>query len=103
MNTEVFREYDIRGLVDRDLNEDFVYRLGLAIGSYARRHGVTTMTLGRDCRLSSAGYAHTIGKGVSDTGIAVIDLGLCATPMLYFSIRHSEPRGHYGYRQPQSS
>ncbi len=93
MNTEVFREYDIRGLVDRDLNDDFVYRLGLAIGSYARRHGVTTMTLGRDCRLSSAGYAHTIGKGVSDTGIEVIDLGLCATPMLYFSIRHFGTQG----------
>jgi len=93
MNAEVFREYDIRGLVDRDLNEDFVYELGLAVGTYARRHGVASMTLGRDCRLSSEGYARTIGKGISDTGIIVTDLGLCATPMLYFSIRHYGSQG----------
>jgi len=93
MNAEVFREYDIRGLVDRDLNEDFVYRLGLAIGTYARNHGVRTMTLGRDCRLSSESYARTVGRGISDTGIAIIDLGLCATPMLYFSIRKYETQG----------
>ena len=51
MNAEVFREYDVRGLVGRDLSEDFVYHLGLAIGAYGRRHNVGIMTLGRDCRL----------------------------------------------------
>ncbi|MCK9196805.1 MAG: phosphomannomutase/phosphoglucomutase [Syntrophales bacterium] len=93
MNTEVFREYDVRGLVDKDLTSDFVYHLGRAIGTYARRHGVKTMTVGRDCRLSSESYAETIGRGISDTGISIIDIGLCATPMLYFSIRHFQVDG----------
>ncbi|MFA5180145.1 MAG: phosphomannomutase/phosphoglucomutase [Syntrophales bacterium] len=93
MNTEVFREYDVRGLVDKDLTPDFVYLLGRAIGTFARRQGVKTMTVGRDCRLSSESYAETIGRGVSDTGISIIDIGLCATPMLYFSIRHFRADG----------
>lgn len=93
MNKDVFREYDIRGLVDKDLNEDFVYHLGLAVGTYGRRHGVSVMTLGRDCRLSSESYAQTIAQGLGAAGMTVIDLGMCATPMLYFSIRHYEAQG----------
>jgi len=88
MNAEVFREYDVRGVVDRDLNFDFVYDLGRAIGTYARQQGVKTMTLGRDCRLSSEAYNKAIRKGINAGGIHIIDVGLCATPMLYFSIRH---------------
>ncbi len=93
MNTDVFREYDVRGTVDKDLTPDFVYHLGRAIGTFARRHGVKTMTVGRDCRLSSESYGETIGRGVRDTGISIIDIGLCATPMLYFSIRHYQADG----------
>jgi len=88
MNPEVFREYDVRGVVGSDLNPDFVYLLGRAIGTYAVRHGVRTMTLGRDCRLSSEAYQDAIGRGIMAAGIDVTDIGLCATPMLYFSIRH---------------
>ena len=93
MNTDVFREYDVRGTVDKDLTPDFVYHLGRAIGTFARRHGVKTMTVGRDCRLSSESYGETIGRGIRDTGISIIDIGLCATPMLYFSIRHYQADG----------
>lgn len=88
MNSDVFREYDIRGVVDRDLDADFAHLLGRAIGTYAARHGVQKMTLGRDCRLSSKSYQEAIGRGIMTTGVGVIDIGLCATPMLYFSIRH---------------
>jgi phosphomannomutase/phosphoglucomutase len=93
MNPEVFREYDVRGVVDTDLNPDFVYRLGRAIGSYAVRHGVKQMTLGRDCRLSSEAYLEAVSNGIRACGIDVIDIGLCATPMLYFSIRHFKADG----------
>ncbi len=93
MNPEVFREYDIRGVVDRDLNDEFVYNLGKAIGTYGRNKGVKTMTIGRDCRLTSEEYLNTITKGITSTGIDVIDIGLCATPMLYFSIRHLKTDG----------
>lgn len=88
MNAEVFREYDVRGVVDRDLTFAFVYDLGRAIGTYAHRHGVKTMTLGRDCRLSSETYHEAVGKGINTAGVDIVDIGLCVTPMLYFSIRH---------------
>jgi phosphomannomutase/phosphoglucomutase len=93
MNPEVFREYDIRGVVDRDLNPDFVYLLGLAIGAYAIRRNVRWMTLGRDCRLSSAAYHDIVGRGIRAAGVNIVDIGLCATPMLYFSIRHFQTDG----------
>jgi phosphomannomutase/phosphoglucomutase len=93
MNPEVFREYDVRGVVDRDLNPDFVHLLGLAIGTCAMRRNVRQMTLGRDCRLSSEAYHDIIGKGIRAAGVDVIDIGLCATPMLYFSIRHFQAGG----------
>ena len=93
LNPAIFREYDVRGLVGRDLDEGMVYELGLAIGSYASGMGVTTMTVGRDCRLSSEPYARALIAGLNATGINTIDIGLCATPMLYFSIRHLKTGG----------
>lgn len=88
MNPDVFREYDIRGVVEKDLDNEFVRDLGRAIGTYARERSLHTFTLGRDCRLSSQEYSEAIAEGLSSTGINVADIGLCATPMLYFSIRH---------------
>ena len=88
INPHVFREYDIRGVVNKDLNEDFVFNLGRAIGTYALRHKVKNMTIGYDCRLSSESYHNFLIKGLNYSGINTIDIGLCATPMLYFSIRH---------------
>ncbi len=93
MNAEVFREYDVRGVVGKDLNTDFVYDLGRAIGTLAQRRGITTMTLGRDCRLSSPDYHETVKKGLNAAGIQIIDIGACATPLLYFSIRHLQTGG----------
>jgi phosphomannomutase/phosphoglucomutase len=93
MNPDVFREYDVRGVVERDLNPDFVYLLGRAIGTYAIHHGARTMTLGRDCRLSSNAYLEAVGLGIMAAGVDIIDIGLCATPMLYFSIRHLQADG----------
>jgi phosphomannomutase/phosphoglucomutase len=88
MNPNVFREYDVRGVVGGDLNEEFVFTLGRAIGTYAASYGTKKMTIGRDCRLSSDDYHHFLIKGLNSSGIETIDIGLCATPILYFSIRH---------------
>jgi phosphomannomutase/phosphoglucomutase len=93
MNPNVFREYDVRGVVDKDLNEEFVFNLGRAIGTYAARHKIKNMTIGRDCRLSSNDYHHFLIKGLNHSGIDTIDIGLCATPMLYFSIHHLHTGG----------
>jgi len=88
MNPEIFREYDVRGLVERDLDYELVYNLGRAIGTYGGERGVRAMVLGRDCRLSSEEYAAAMREGLKATGMNVTDVGLCATPMLYFAIRH---------------
>ncbi len=93
MNPNVFREYDVRGVVNQDLNEEFVFDLGRAIGTYATLHNVKSMSIGRDCRLSSDAYHNFLIKGLSSCGIETIDIGLCATPMLYFSIRHLKTDG----------
>jgi len=93
MNPEVFREYDVRGIVDQDLNIAFVRELGKAIGAFALRHRVSTMTAGRDCRLSSENYLDAIIEGICSTGIDVINVGLCATGMLYYSIRYMQTEG----------
>lgn len=93
MNPNVFREYDVRGVVDQDLNEEFVFNLGRAIGTYADQHKVKTMSIGRDCRLSSDAYHNFLIQGLNSCGIDTIDVGLCATPMLYFSIRHLKTDG----------
>ncbi|MGC9976115.1 MAG: phosphomannomutase/phosphoglucomutase [Syntrophales bacterium] len=87
INPEVFREYDIRGVVDKDLTFNFAYDLGRSLGTFSIPRGVRTMALGMDCRLSSPAYRDAIRKGVNSTGIDIIDCGLCATPMLYFAIR----------------
>ncbi len=93
LNDEIFREYDVRGIVGSDLNPEFVYNFGRSIGTYAIPRGVKTMTLGMDCRLSSNTYSEALCKGIISTGIDVINIGLCATPMLYFSIRHLHSDG----------
>jgi phosphomannomutase/phosphoglucomutase len=93
MNPEIFREYDVRGMVGQDLDFELVYNLGRAIGTFGTARGVKAMTLGRDCRLSSEEYAGAMREGLTATGVRVIDVGLCATPMLYFSIRHYKTDG----------
>lgn len=93
MNPHVFREYDVRGVVDKDLNEEFVVNLGRSIGTYALQNKVKTMTVGRDCRLSSDAYHRYLIQGLNAAGIDTIDIGLCATPILYFSIRHCQAGG----------
>ncbi len=93
MNPQVFREYDVRGTVGEDLDYDFVYNLGKAIGTYGKSQKVASMTIGRDCRLSSEEYRGALIDGLLTTGINIIDIGLCATPILYYSIRHLNTDG----------
>ncbi len=93
INPHVFREYDVRGVVEKDLNEEFVFNLGRAIGTYASKNRVKNMTVGRDCRLSSGDYHNFLIQGLNAAGINTIDIGLCATPMLYFSIRYLKVGG----------
>jgi phosphomannomutase/phosphoglucomutase len=86
INPKIFREYDIRGIVDKDLSLEFVEYLGRGIGTFFREHGKRQVALGRDARLSSPAYAEAIARGLLSTGCSVVDIGLVPTPLLYFAV-----------------
>ena len=90
INPEIFREYDIRGIVNKDLTPNIVEVLGKAIGTFFRQHQKSETALGRDCRLSSPAFAEAITKGLLSTGCRVVDLGVIPTPLLYFSIYYKK-------------
>lgn len=93
LNPEIFRQYDIRGLVGKDMDDAGVVEIGKGIGTYLRRTGHTLLTVGRDCRLSSDAYATLLIEGLISTGCGVVDIGICTTPISYFSIRHLKKEG----------
>jgi phosphomannomutase/phosphoglucomutase len=86
MNPTIFREYDIRGVVDKDLTRETVRELARGAGSYFARHGIKRITVGRDCRPSSDPFFQALLEGLLGSGMEVIDVGVCPTPLLYFSI-----------------
>ncbi len=93
MNDNIFREYDIRGIVSEDLTADVVKNLGKATGTFLVRKGVTEMIVGRDCRLSSETIRDDLVSGLISTGINVIDIGVCHSPLVYFSLFHLDKNG----------
>jgi phosphomannomutase/phosphoglucomutase len=88
VNPRVFREYDIRGDAERDFPDDFVTDLGRAIGTALGEDGARTITLGRDCRLSSPRIHAALRAGILSTGLDIIDVGILHSPGLYFSVFH---------------
>ncbi|PAV25647.1 phosphomannomutase [Tamilnaduibacter salinus] len=82
---EIFRAYDIRGIVGDTLNDNVVRAIGQAIGSEARARGVSDFCLGYDGRDSSPGLAAALGEGILSTGCNLIELGAVPTPVLYFA------------------
>jgi len=87
---EIFREYDIRGVVDKDLTQDTVELIGKGIGTYFRRHKRKEVALGRDCRLSSPFFSEALSRGLLSTGCKIVELGVIPTPLLYFAIYHKK-------------
>lgn len=80
----VFKAYDIRGVVGRNIDETFAEHLGRAFGSEARAAGEKAVAVGRDGRLSGPGLAAALIRGLKSTGLDVVDLGAVTTPMLYY-------------------
>jgi phosphomannomutase/phosphoglucomutase len=93
LRREIFREYDIRGIAGKDLTDETVELLGLGIGTMLRRQDKREITLGRDCRPSSDQFRDALLKGLTATGLSVIDIGVVPTPLLYYSIHHLESEG----------
>jgi len=93
MRREIFREYDIRGIADKDLTAETVELLGQGIGTWLLRKGASRIALGRDCRLSSEPFRNAIVKGLTAVGASVLDLGCVPTPLLYYSIHELKSDG----------
>jgi len=85
-----FREYDVRGVYGRDLDEGGAYRLGLAVGGYL---GSGDVVVSRDGRLSSPSLSAEVVRGLLDSGLDVLDAGLTPTPVLYWAVRRLDARG----------
>jgi len=87
----IFRAYDIRGLVHRQIDSRVMYTLGRSVGSEALARNSTTVVVARDQRPASASLCEALVQGLLETGADVIDLGLVPTPLLYFAGgRHRE-------------
>ena len=93
MNPLIFREYDIRGIVDKDLTDDIVEKIGLACGTYLRRKNKNKISVGGDCRISTERFRKALMKGLMRTGCNIINIGVCTTPVLYFSLFHLKADG----------
>jgi phosphomannomutase/phosphoglucomutase len=85
INPHIFRGYDVRGLIDKDLNLEIVEHLGKAYGTFLSKRGIKKIVVGRDCRLSSEDYSQAIIKGICSTGIDVIDIGMTLVGIIYWA------------------
>ena len=95
-NTSIFREYDIRGIAGIDLSAEFANRLGRTFSEWAvQKTGKEKLVIavGRDCRLTSDEYGESLIQGLLDSGFDVIDVGICPTPLTYFSVHHYHTDG----------
>ncbi len=88
----VFREYDIRGVADRDLSDSFATAVGrglaMMLGTSAKKPGTTRLAVGRDCRLSSPRLFAALTEGLTKAGVDIVDIGVVPTPLLYFAVHH---------------
>ena len=87
LTTEIFRAYDIRGIVDEQLSDAMLYHIGLAVGTQVKRNGEDSIAVGADGRLSSPRLSQALMAGLADTGCRVFNLGAVPTPVLYFGVK----------------
>ena len=83
----IFREYDIRGLVDKDLTDEAVHLIAKGLGTMLReKKGYDkTIVVGRDCRESGVRFSKQFIAGLHSVGVNVIDIGVVPTPLTYFA------------------
>jgi phosphomannomutase / phosphoglucomutase len=93
INPQIYREYDIRGVVERDLRPEVVRRLGQGFGTFMAKLGRRDLVVGRDGRLSSESFSDALIQGILSTGCNVLEIGVCPTPVYYFSLFHFDKDG----------
>ena len=86
MNTNIFREYDIRGIVGDQLTDQTVATLGSSIGTFFARNGARRIAIGYDARKSSPGFSDILTRGFNECGIDVVLIGMVPTPVLYHTV-----------------
>ncbi len=82
----IFREYDVRGVVGEDLTVEVAESIGRAYGTVAHQRGCRTVAVGRDGRLTSQALRDRLVNGITASGVNVVDIGVCPTPVLYFAL-----------------
>jgi len=87
-NPTIYREYDIRGIAGVDFDEAFVEALGRALGTKMRAQRIGRIAVSRDCRTTSPAYHKVMKAALRSTGVDIIDIGQCPTPLLYFAVHH---------------
>lgn len=89
---QIFKAYDIRGLVEGELSDDLAYKIGRAYGVFLREHGLfdtdKLVVVGYDMRPSSVGYSEAVRNALRDEGFNVMDVGLVTTPLFNFACAH---------------
>ena len=85
---EIFKAYDIRGIVDRTLTEEAAERIGRGLATMGKAKGVSRFVVGRDGRLSGPRLCAALARGLNAGGMDVVDIGVVATPMVYFATFH---------------
>src|ERR1700761_5554917 len=93
LKPSIFREYDIRGIADEELQDPDVTSLGRALATYIIRHSGRTICLGCDCRLSGTRLHDALMAGLVEAGSHVLDVGTVPTPVLYYSAVHFKADG----------
>lgn len=93
INPYIFREYDIRGVVEEDFQPEVVELLGKGFGTFVKNKDIDKISLGGDVRLTTKTLKEAFAKGVLSTGVNIIDLGIIPTPISYFSIHHLNLQG----------
>ena len=88
LKKEIFREYDIRGIYNEEMDDETAYHIGRAFGTKLNQIGKKSTVLGYDNRLSSVNLEKNLLKGLVDSGIEVLRLGLVTTPMCYFAANY---------------
>jgi len=92
LNESIFREYDIRGTYPSEINEDSIAKIGQAIALKCTQEGVSEICVGRDGRLSGKTLLEAMCKSLSESGIAVIDIGLVTSPILYYAAKKNKSK-----------
>ena len=90
MNEDIFREYDIRGIVERDFPDDVVYNIGRAYGTILKGNNQINSSVSGDIRFTTNKLKESLTSGLLDVGINVYDMGVLPTPINYFSLYHTD-------------